>query len=120
MGLVWPLRVVELEPRFSPLRRSARLQKLAGTDTGIHGSTQGFNQNVILVAPSAEQFVANFYRVLSLRRLRSLGSYGHLGQVKGKQGFLESLPPAITEIQKLIKTQLPRLERLAGFLGGTN
>ena len=65
-----------------------------------------------------EQFAANFYRVLLLRRLRSLGSYGYLGQVKGKPGFLESLPPAITEIQKRIKTQLPRLERLAGFLGG--
>jgi len=63
-----------------------------------------------------QQFEQRFYQVLLLRRLRSLGSYGYLGKVKGKPGFYASLDPTVMQIKGLIKDQLPELEQLGCFL----
>jgi len=52
---------------------------------------------------SKAQFEENFYLVLLLRRFRSLGSYGFLGQVKKKSGFLESIAPSLREMKGLFE-----------------
>lgn len=63
-----------------------------------------------------DQFEDHFFRVLLLRRLRSLGSYGFLGAVKKKPGFLESLAPAKEEILALAESRRGSLGQLIGFI----
>ncbi|MDT8447384.1 MAG: phosphotransferase [bacterium] len=67
---------------------------------------------------SKDLFEDRFTRVLLLRRLRSLGSYGYLGAVKKKRGFLESLSPAKDEILTLAESRRGTLPELIAFLRG--
>ncbi|MBU2512557.1 aminoglycoside phosphotransferase family protein [bacterium] len=51
---------------------------------------------------SLEEFENEFYLWVLLRRLRSLGAYGFLSQVKAKPGFYDSIYPTLQELIDLI------------------
>jgi len=65
---------------------------------------------------SKAEFEESFYQVLLLRRLRSLGSYGYLGQVKRKPGFLASLQPGVEQVKDLVSHHIPQFTALKAFL----
>ncbi|MGK5091425.1 phosphotransferase [Deltaproteobacteria bacterium TL4] len=52
-----------------------------------------------------EQFMEDFYHFVLIRRLRSLGTYGHLSLEKGKFYFLEAIPKTLKEIHGLLEHQ---------------
>ena len=58
-----------------------------------------------------EDFAGHTYRFVLARRLRSLGSYGHLAEVKGKKAFKAYIAPALEELHAL----LIRRPQLADF-----
>ncbi|MDH5561683.1 MAG: phosphotransferase, partial [Deltaproteobacteria bacterium] len=49
-----------------------------------------------------EEFNRNFYLFVLLRRLRSLGSYGYLSQVKGKSQFYAAILPTLDQLAKIL------------------
>ena len=51
---------------------------------------------------SFDEFNRNFYLFVLLRRLRSLGSYGYLSQVKGKSQFFSAIAPTLDQLVKIL------------------
>ena len=53
--------------------------------------------------PDRDEFIDDLYHFVLIRRLRSLGTYGHLSSQKGKLYFLDAIPKTIREIAHLLK-----------------
>ena len=55
----------------------------------------------------AEEFHKYFNHFVLVRMLQALGAFGFRGLVQRKQLFIEAIPPAIANLQKLLEEKLP-------------
>ena len=71
------------------------------------------------VALAREDFLADFYPVVLMRRLQALGAYAELGVTRNRVDYLERIPPAVTALRALLEAGrfgfgLPSLEAWLG------
>lgn len=75
------------------------------------------------VALKREEFLADFYPVVLIRRLQALGAYAELGVTRHRADYLERIPPAVAGLRSLLEAGrfdfgLPALERWLGDVLG--
>ncbi|MEE8435576.1 MAG: phosphotransferase [bacterium] len=68
------------------------------------------------VALAREDFLADFYPVVLIRRLQALGAYAELGVTRNRADYLERIPPAVSDLRALLEAGrfdfgLPALKR---------
>ena len=90
----------------------------SGLDENMRLELMSYYYEVMEFRFSPEEFRENFYKVLLLRRLRSLGSYCYLSAVKGKEYFLKGIQPTLEELDYLLGkiTPLSNLKELSRFI----
>ncbi|MBN1353035.1 phosphotransferase [candidate division KSB1 bacterium] len=64
-----------------------------------------------------DRFMEYFYGFVFMRIMQAFGAYGYLSQVKGKKGFLKSVPYAIRNVEILLNkdtilSSMPALKRI--------
>ena len=75
------------------------------------------------VVLAREDFLADFYPLVLIRRLQALGAYAELGVTRNRADYLERIPPAVAGLRALLEAGrfdfgLPALERwLEAVLG---
>lgn len=68
------------------------------------------------IAVDKEAFTQHFYMILMLRVLQTLGAYGFRGFIERKQHFIQSIAPALANLQELLPfltglSRYPHLQR---------
>jgi len=81
------------------------------------------NRIVKLINIQEDKFIYYYYAYVWIRVMQALGAYGFLSLVKGKKEFLKNIPPALNNIELLLKrntiiNQLPELRKK--FIGLIN
>ena len=66
---------------------------------------------------SREEFMSNLRLFVLFRQLQVLAAYGFRGNFERKRHFIESIPPAIESLKKLISNPFPRYPYLMSVLG---
>ncbi|MCP4296976.1 MAG: phosphotransferase [Proteobacteria bacterium] len=78
----------------------------AGLDQSDRDELIGYYYQLLELNISISEFKDNFYHMLLIRRLRSLGSYGFLAIIKNKKCFLKGIAPTLNELCQLFENQV--------------